>query len=65
MIPLFITAMLAGRQPTIYGDGGQSRDFTFVANVVHGNLLAADAPADAWPAARSTWPTGGARACWS
>ena len=45
VIPLFITAMLAGRQPTIYGDGGQSRDFTYVANVVHGNLLAADADA--------------------
>jgi UDP-glucose 4-epimerase len=44
VIPLFITAMLAGRQPTVYGDGGQSRDFTYVANVVHGNLLAADAP---------------------
>jgi UDP-glucose 4-epimerase len=45
VIPLFITAMLAGRQPTVYGDGGQSRDFTYVANVVHGNLLAADADA--------------------
>lgn len=44
VIPLFITAMLNGRQPTIYGDGLQSRDFTFVANVVHANLLAADAP---------------------
>jgi UDP-glucose 4-epimerase len=44
VIPLFITAMLAGRQPTIYGDGGQSRDFTYIANVIHGNLLAADAP---------------------
>jgi len=44
VIPLFITAMLAGRRPTIYGDGGQSRDFTYIANVVHGNLLAADAP---------------------
>jgi UDP-glucose 4-epimerase len=43
VIPLFITALLAGRRPTIYGDGGQSRDFTYVANVVHGNLLAADA----------------------
>ncbi len=43
VIPLFITALLAGRQPTIYGDGGQSRDFTYIANVVHGNLLAADA----------------------
>ena len=45
VIPLFITAMLAGRQPIVYGDGGQSRDFTFVDNVVHGNLLAADADA--------------------
>ena len=44
VIPLFITAMLAGRQPTVFGDGFQSRDFTFVANVVHANLLAADAP---------------------
>ena len=63
VIPLFITAMLAGRQPTIYGDGMQSRDFTYVANVVHGNLLAADADARRWPAARSTWPTAAARAC--
>lgn len=45
VIPLFITAMLAGRQPIVYGDGGQSRDFTFIDNVVHGNLLAADADA--------------------
>lgn len=44
VIPLFITAMLEGRQPVIYGDGRQSRDFSFVANVVHANLLAADAP---------------------
>jgi UDP-glucose 4-epimerase len=44
VIPLFITALLAGRQPVIYGDGRQSRDFTFVANVIHANLLAADAP---------------------
>jgi UDP-glucose 4-epimerase len=44
VIPLFITAMLAGRQPVIYGDGRQSRDFSYVANVVHANLLAADAP---------------------
>jgi UDP-glucose 4-epimerase len=44
VIPLFITALLEGRQPVVYGDGQQSRDFTFVKNVVHGNLLAADAP---------------------
>ena len=43
VIPKFITAMLAGTRPTIYGDGLQSRDFTFVENVVLGNLLAADA----------------------
>ncbi len=44
VIPLFITAMLGGRRPVVFGDGLQSRDFTFIANVVHGNLLAADAP---------------------
>ena len=44
VIPLFVTAMMAGRRPTVYGDGRQSRDFTYVDNVVHGNLLAADAP---------------------
>jgi len=38
--------MLAGEQPTAYGDGEQSRDFTYIDNVVHGNLLAAAAPAD-------------------
>jgi UDP-glucose 4-epimerase len=43
VIPLFITAILSGRQPVIYGDGLQSRDFTYVANVVRANLLAADA----------------------
>ncbi len=42
VIPLFLTAMLSGRQPIIYGDGRQSRDFTFVGNIVDGNLLAAD-----------------------
>ncbi len=44
VIPLFVTAILSGKPPIIYGDGGQSRDFTFVENVVHGNLLAAEAP---------------------
>ena len=43
VIPLFITAMLAGRTPTIFGDGHQSRDFTYIDNIVHANLLAADA----------------------
>lgn len=44
VIPLFIRAMMAGKAPTIYGDGTQSRDFTFVANNVHANLLAATQP---------------------
>ena len=34
------------KQPTIYGDGEQSRDFTYIDNVVHANLLAAAAPAE-------------------
>jgi UDP-glucose 4-epimerase len=41
----FTMQMLAGQQPTIFGDGEQSRDFTFIQNVVRGNLLAAQAPA--------------------
>lgn len=44
VISLFATALLAGRQPIIYGDGEQTRDFTYVANVVDGVLRAADAP---------------------
>lgn len=46
VLAIFCRRMLAGEQPTIYGDGEQSRDFTFIDNVVHGNLLAADAPAE-------------------
>jgi UDP-glucose 4-epimerase len=41
----FITQMLNGEQPTIFGDGSQSRDFTYIDNVVQANLLAAKAPA--------------------
>jgi UDP-glucose 4-epimerase len=41
VIPIFIERMLAGQAPKINGDGLQSRDFTYVANVVQGNLLAA------------------------
>jgi nucleoside-diphosphate-sugar epimerase len=44
VIPKFIAAMVSGQPPTIYGDGTQSRDFTYIDNVVHGNLLAAKAP---------------------
>jgi UDP-glucose 4-epimerase len=43
VIPKFITALLAGEPPVIFGDGEQSRDFTYVANVVEANLLAVDA----------------------
>jgi UDP-glucose 4-epimerase len=45
VIPLFITAILEDRSPLIHGDGNQSRDFTYIDNVVQGNLLAAKAPA--------------------
>src|SRR5450631_3281247 len=41
----FITQMLSGEQPTIFGDGSQSRDFTYVENVVQANLLACEKPA--------------------
>ncbi|MEQ1827075.1 MAG: SDR family oxidoreductase [Pirellula sp.] len=44
VIPLFVSRILTGQRPLIYGDGLQSRDFTYVTNVVHGNLLAADRP---------------------
>ena len=40
-IPAFVSLMLKGQQPTIYGDGEQTRDFTFIDNIVHANLLAA------------------------
>jgi nucleoside-diphosphate-sugar epimerase len=42
-IPLFITAIVAGEPITVYGDGEQSRDFTFVDNVVDATIRAADA----------------------
>lgn len=44
VIPKFITLMLAGESPVVEGDGLQSRDFTYIANVVHGNLLACHTP---------------------
>jgi UDP-glucose 4-epimerase len=42
----FITQMLQGQSPTIFGDGEQSRDFTYVDNVVQANLLAAQSPSE-------------------
>jgi UDP-glucose 4-epimerase len=46
VLAVFCRKMLAGEQPTIFGDGEQSRDFTYIDNVVHANLLAAEAPAE-------------------
>ena len=46
VLAIFCRKMLAGEQPTIYGDGEQSRDFTYIENVVAANLLAAAAPAE-------------------
>jgi UDP-glucose 4-epimerase len=43
VIPLFASALLEGRRPTIFGDGSQSRDFTYVDDIVQANLLAASA----------------------
>ena len=44
VVPRFIARLLNGEPPVIYGDGNQSRDFTYVGNVVAGNLLAASTP---------------------
>jgi nucleoside-diphosphate-sugar epimerase len=44
VISLFSTALLDGRQPIVYGDGEQTRDFTYIANVVDGVLRACEAP---------------------
>ncbi|HEX8713752.1 MAG TPA: SDR family oxidoreductase [Terracidiphilus sp.] len=46
VLAIFCRKMLAGEQPTVYGDGEQSRDFTYIDNVVEANLLAAAAPAN-------------------
>ncbi len=48
VIAAFAKALRAGRPPVIYGDGEQSRDFTFVDNAVHANLLAARAKGPLW-----------------
>jgi nucleoside-diphosphate-sugar epimerase len=43
VIPRFLTALIERRRPIVFGDGEQTRDFTYIANVVHANLLAATA----------------------
>jgi len=47
VIPLFVAALLNGEDPIVHGDGGQSRDFTFITDVVAANLAASRAPAEA------------------
>jgi UDP-glucose 4-epimerase len=47
VIPLFIDALKTGNPPTVHGDGKQSRDFTYVSDVVEANIAAASAPAEA------------------
>ena len=44
VIPNFISAVLAGQAPVVHGDGEQSRDFTYVSNVIDANVLALDSP---------------------
>jgi nucleoside-diphosphate-sugar epimerase len=56
VIPRFFRALAAGEPPIIYGDGEQSRDFTFVADAVVANLLAAQAPAAACAKAYNVAP---------
>jgi nucleoside-diphosphate-sugar epimerase len=47
VVPRFITSLLEGKAPPIYGDGQQTRDFTYVENVVRANLLALECPPEA------------------
>lgn len=48
VIPKFVTATLEGRAPRVFGDGEQTRDFAYVGDVVAANLLASEAPEEAW-----------------
>jgi UDP-N-acetylglucosamine/UDP-N-acetylgalactosamine 4-epimerase len=47
VIPKFVTALLRGESPVVYGDGGQTRDFTYIESVIFANLLACTAPESA------------------
>jgi nucleoside-diphosphate-sugar epimerase len=51
VIPRFLGALLTGKPPDVYGSGYQTRDFTYVQDVVNANLLAIDAPTDSCPSA--------------
>ncbi|HUU21108.1 MAG TPA: SDR family oxidoreductase [Phycisphaerae bacterium] len=46
VIPAFVSRLLRGQRPLVYGDGGQSRDFCYIDNVCEANWLAANAPAE-------------------
>ena len=48
VVPCFVTKLLAGEQPVIDGDGEQTRDFTYIDDVVQANRLACAAPEPAW-----------------
>ena len=47
VIPRFITSVVSGKPPTVYGDGMQTRDFTYIDNVIDANVLACKAPRSA------------------
>ncbi|MDR3109653.1 MAG: SDR family oxidoreductase [Planctomycetaceae bacterium] len=46
VIPAFVSCLLKGEPPTVFGDGGQTRDFCYIENVCHANWLAANAPSE-------------------
>ena len=58
VIPRFITALIEGKAPTIFGDGFQSRDFTFIQDCVQANLLACKPLQEPDPSAESSDPSG-------
>jgi len=47
VIPLFVKALMRGERPVIFGDGTQSRDFSYIDNVIQANILASQAPSEA------------------